>query len=318
MGIVNKEYIADLTKKSGGFYGVKTLDAAYDFCRRITLGHYENFPVGSVLIPKNLRKNIYSIYAFARVADDIADEIQGDEDLRIGYLENLAGLVLRSDDFLESESDNSDFKGGKNPILWALADNLAEKDLPKEPFLRLLDAFKRDIKFVQAKGFEDLEDYCSYSANPVGEIILRIFGLFDEKTKLFSDAVCTGLQLVNFWQDLSVDLTRGRCYIPQNLLQKYELEINDLQLNEKSVNLRRCLDEIYDYTEEFLRKGRGLVNYLDNARLRTEIKATILGGQQLLKKVKYFDTKIFVYRPRHSKLDIIKILFMIIFSKWTH
>ncbi len=308
MKIINANELVELTTFSGGVFAVDSIQSAYSFCQKIALSHYENFPVGSILIPKKFRRHFFSVYAFARIADDIADESDENSEKRIQYLDNLQQLILNLEINEKNNSENLSTETGSNPILLALAQTMKDRNIPAEPFLKLLTAFKRDINFKQPQNFDELEDYCQYSANPIGELVLRIFGLYNDTTKPYSDAICTGLQLVNFWQDLSVDLKNQRCYIPQNLLQKYSLTKENLYLNENSLILSNCLHEIFDYTYKFFEDGRNLIKFLKFIRLKIEIKATINGGEKMLDKIRKMNTQLLVQRPAYTKFDFFKIL----------
>jgi len=304
MKVINKQDLCELTQKSGGKFKVQSLVESYKFCESIATSHYENFPVGSILIPKKLRKYFFSVYAFARIADDIADELKDDISKRLNALDNLK-LMLEDRYFLENTTGN--------PILLALHDTMKEKSIPVEPFQKLLVAFKKDILFTQAQNYSDLKEYSSYSANPIGELVLRIFNNYSEESAKYSDKICTGLQLINFWQDLSRDLTNNRCYLPLEILNKYNLTKENLHLKENSTNLINCLGEIYKYTSILILDGRKLIKLINNFRLKLEIKATLAGGEIILKRTMALKEKILVERPALSKKDywsiIIKSLF---------
>ncbi|MFH1052571.1 MAG: squalene synthase HpnC [bacterium] len=308
MKLIKPDELADLTTLSGGRFSVDSIESAFSFCKSLTTSHYENFPVGSILIPKKFRKHFYSVYSFARIADDIADESDENSEKRIQYLDNLQKLILNIDLNKNNNPMNSKNEVPSNPVILALAQTMKERNIPSEPFLKLLIAFKRDIYFKQPENFDELEDYCHYSANPIGELVLRIFGLYNDTTKPYSDAVCTGLQLVNFWQDLSIDLAKGRCYIPHSLLQKYGLTNENLHLSENKLILTQCLNEIYEYTNSFFIKGRKLFKYLKFYRLKIEIIVTVKGGEKLLGRIRKMNAQIFVKRPELTKFDFFKIL----------
>ncbi len=296
----------ELLKPDGGIYNASSVEEAYDFCKSITKAHYENFPVGSFLIPRKLRKYFYCIYAFARVADDFGDEQSSiGKEMQLEALSEFEKLLY--DEFFQSS-------GKGNPVFLALNDTMKNKTIPKEPFSKLLIAFRRDVNFIQPKNFAEIEDYCSYSANPVGELVLRLFGLYDEETAKYSDSICTGLQLVNFWQDLSVDSRNNRLYMPAELLDKYGLNKGNLQDEKNSVIFKDCLDELYNLTEAYFLFGKGLVKYLKNTGLRLEISSTIEGGLKIMKKLRQTGTGILTLRPRLYKTDYINIFFKIVFK----
>ncbi len=301
----NKQQLIELARSDGGSYAVGSSLQAYAFCMKLTTSHYENFPVGSILIPKKLRKHFFSIYAFARIADDIADELADEAAAdRISLLDNF--LV----NLLENDSGTAYIS---NPIIMALRNTITKFSLPPQPFEKLITAFKMDVEFEQPKTFEDLEYYCIHSANPVGELVLRLFGEWNEDTSRKSDSICTGLQLVNFWQDLSVDLPGGRCYLPSELLEKYSLEKENLQDEEISAILYPCLSEIYGKTSEYFAEGEHLTGLLKSKRLGMEIAATVNGGKIMLDKIQKSGVDIFHKRPVLSKSDYSKLLIKSVF-----
>lgn len=298
--IKTKEDIFELLKPDGGKYCVKDLSEAYSFCRKITESHYENFPVGSLLIPKNQRKYFFSVYTFSRLADDIADElIEESSQSRIKALNRLSGIIKIDYDISQDKY---------NPLVLALQDTIKQKKLPFEPFEKLIKAFIMDSKFTQPVTIEDNLNYCRYSANPVGELVLRIFDNFNSETAAFSDAVCTGLQLVNFWQDISVDRIKGRIYLPLEQLKKYKLDEFSLFDDAQNNNLDACLKESYEYTENLFIFGVGLIKLIENKRLKFELALTLESGLRILEKVRMTGTEIIRARPELTKKDLLIIL----------
>src|SRR5215831_12399444 len=198
-----------------------TVDEAYAYCERLARSHYENFPVGSILVPKRLRKHVYSVYAFARVADDFADE--GYETGELTEAQRLAAL----DDWERKLEDC--YRGrADHPVFVALAETVKELRLPIQLFTGLLSAFKQDVVKRRYADFEEVLDYCSRSANPVGRLILLLFDYREEGLAELSDCVCTGLQLANFWQDVEVDIRKDRVYLPQNEMARFGVSDDDL------------------------------------------------------------------------------------------
>ncbi len=297
--------LTELTEPSGGSTGQPGTREAYEFCRKLTLGHYENFPVGSILVPRESRKHIYPIYAFSRLADDIADEPNGmDSEQRLRLLDSMENL-------LERAPVGSD--GLHNPIFLALARTMEEKKIPAMPFKKLLNAFRRDINFLRPATMADNIDYCTLSANPVGELVLRLFDSYDERTAPLSDAICTGLQLVNFWQDLSRDIKNGRLYVPADIAGAHGInetapdKWKDAFLRSGN-DARAMLDELYSITERYFEIGAKLIILLSSRRLRAEIFFTLRGGQEVLKKVRQLGTAIIEERPSMSKMDFLKLV----------
>lgn len=297
----SRDELFGLTTETGGRFSVNSVNDAYAFCKKLTTSHYENFPVASFLIPGKQRKHIYPIYAFARIADDIADELTTEPvNDRLNALSEMNSLLK-----------TRIIKG--NPVFIALQSTMCDYNIPELPFQKLLIAFKKDVCFTQPETMEELADYCSYSANPVGELILRLFNLYDKKTAELSDNVCTALQLINFWQDISVDLQTQRIYIPKKNLIKYGIEEQDLFSKKKSANFNLCLNELFDFTDKCLNDGSNIVNYLPVFRLRAEISATIHGGRKMLEKCRESGVKLIDARPKLRKTEMLKILYKSLF-----
>jgi hydroxysqualene synthase len=320
-----KEELYELCQKDGGRFQVYNITGAYEFCKKVTVSHYENFPVASFLIPENERKYIYAVYAFARIADDIADELQNEnKNDRIKALDQLSNNLIEIEKILLLKKNNKEIKKqsssglydcGLNPILAALGATMLDKSIPIKPFQKLLIAFKKDIQFVQPISIQDVIDYCFYSANPVGELILRIFNIDNPQTIVLSDNICTGLQLVNFWQDLSIDIKNDRCYIPQKILKKYNLNKDNLHDTKNSRNLKNCMDELNELTEDFFHEGKPLINHLKPRKLQLEIIATMLGGLIMLHKIKKLQSNIIFNRPKLNIFDIMLIALKTILYK---
>jgi len=299
--------IIDLTQKDGGKSRVATLEASYAYCEKIAKRHYENFPVGSIFIPKHIRKHFYSIYAYSRLTDDIADEfaqIEGNKS---------KGCELLS--FIAESANNKyiDFQG--NPIFWSLSDTMKLLDLPAKPFQDLTIAFINDINFKQSEDINELLEYCKYSASPVGELVLRLFDEYNDENKYHSDSICTALQLVNFWQDLSLDLPKGRIYIPKSLQKKHSISEIDLHNLKNFSNLQKCIEELYELTLNLFNQGEKLSSLVKSRRLSMELRLIIEGGKKILYKVVRHRESIFVERPVLSKFDMLSILIKSLFHK---
>ena len=184
-----------------------TVEEAYAYCRRVTLGRCENFTVASWFLPRGLRPHMYASYAYCRGVDDLGDEADGD---RPALLEEWERELL------------SCYGGEPSDVRFiALKQTIKDYGIPAEPFLRLIEANRRDQRVRRYGSFGQLLKYCSYSANPVGELVLHLFGYRDGERRRLSDATCTALQLANFWQDLSRDLDAGRVYIPLEDMERF-------------------------------------------------------------------------------------------------
>jgi len=295
--------IIDLLTEDGGKFRTKNLEEAYNFCKKVALGHYENFPVASVAIPSSKKKHFYSIYAYCRIADDLGDVVGiRNKDLGLKLLDYLADCA------------NQKFKlNTSNPLFLALSNTVNELNLPAEPFVKLTIAFKKDLNFSQPESIEELLDYCEYSANPVGELVLRLFDENLEATKVYSDCVCTGLQLVNFLQDVSVDIEIGRIYIPKSLIPN--ISIDNFTKDENKFVLINSLKELYLLTDNLFKEGEKILKLVNSKRLRFELAMIISGGTIILEKVVRLKENILFHRPKLNSNDKIKIIWNAI-KRW--
>lgn len=299
-----------LCENDGGQYKVNSLSESYDFCKKLALGHYENFPVASVLLPKDKRKYVFSVYAFARIADDIADEDQIPQEQKLTLLSKFKTMLYPCNTVTNDELVNY----CNHPIFASLHDTINELKIPKYTLEKLLIAFSKDSEFKQAVSWADTLDYCVYSANPVGELVLRVFEEYNKEKAYYSDKICTGLQLANFWQDLSVDIPRGRHYIPKEIFEKHKINQDNLLIQKNSIIFSSVLDEVNCFTIELFEEGKKLINLLKSRRLRLEISITVNGGIRILEKVMKNKENILLNRPNLSKLDILSVFFKSIAS----
>ncbi len=274
-------------------------NTAIDFAK----SHYENFPVVSFLVPEELQKHIAIIYWFARTADDIADEGNLSDQERILKLDQF------QNDFSEALKGNP-----KSPYEIALANTIDQKNLNPQNFFNLLKAFRQDITKKRYSSFEELLNYCKHSADPVGRLILELYNIRNEDAIIFSDKICTALQLTNFYQDLSIDYSKGRIYLPVDEMEKFDVDEKMFELKQNSLNLKQLLKFSLDRTENMLNEGKGLLRFL-NGRLKYEIKWTILGGLETLNKIKNIDYDVIHLRPSLTKTDFIRLLIKSIIFK---
>ena len=275
------------------------IQEAYAFCEQLTRNHYENFPVGSVLVPKAKRKHIYSIYAFARTADDFADEGYGSETTVADRLRLLDDWERQFDECLEGNF--------QHPIFTALQQTIRELDLPVELFKDLLSAFRQDVVKARYSDFDEVLDYCRRSANPVGRLILLLFDYRDEKFFQLSDRICTGLQLTNFWQDVSVDLEKDRVYLPLDEIEKFNFSEAELFGKICNDSYRELLKFQVERTQKFFEEGKPLLDFV-SGKLRLELKLTWLGGTQILRMIEKNNYDTLSYRPALSRFDKVKLL----------
>ncbi len=284
--------LKELSSIDGGRFQISKLEEAFFFTKTLASSHYENFPVASLFLPKLQRQHIFNIYAFARIADDIADEpLPLDKTERLRMLNGLETLF---------ETNNN-----KNPIFSALHQTIIKLGLPLLPFKKLLEAFKLDVSFCKPSNMQDLFYYCERSANPIGELVLRVFGLYNDKTAPLSDKICTALQLANFWQDFSRDIPNSRMYIPTEILNKYDLNYETIIDENNKNKINEMLEELYDTTSKLFLEGKALINYLKPIMLKLEIELTIAGGRAVLSKTRNLKENIFVKRPKLRKSEIL-------------
>ncbi|MFN0111351.1 MAG: squalene synthase HpnC [Blastocatellia bacterium] len=277
-----------------------TVGDAYAFCQQMAESHYENFPVGSLLIPKRLRKHVYGIYAFARVADDFADE--GYEDGGMIPAKRLAALNDWQQNLERCFVGEAD-----HPIFIALAATVKELNLPIQLFRDLLSAFKQDVVKQRYANFDEVLDYCARSANPVGRLILLLFGYRDERLFQLSDHICTALQLANFWQDVSVDIRKGRIYLPQDDMAKFGVTVEDLRANRFSPQFAELLKFQVDRAWQLFNQGRELPE-LVSGRLKYELRLTWFGGTNILKQIEALGYDTLNQRPTNSTSDKLRLL----------
>jgi phytoene synthase len=261
----------------------EALTDAYAHCERQARKHYENFPVASRLIPPAMRPHIAAIYAFARTADDFADEPGLAADERLQRLDDWERRLERP----PSPSD---------PVFLALAHTIDVHRLPLTLFKDLLSAFKQDVTTVRYSTWNDLLDYCRRSANPVGRLVLRVAGRHDRALDAASDALCTALQLANFWQDLERDWLIGRIYVPHDDRTRTGAAESDLAARRITPEWRSVMTLMAQRTRELFTAGRSVCDGVDG-RLRWELRLTWLGGSRILDKLVRAEFDVFTRRP---------------------
>lgn len=272
-----------------------SLTESFRYCERLARSHYENFPVGSLLLPKKLRPYVWVLYAFARRADDIADE-DFPETERLPALEAWEGLLNRS---LHSSINH--------PVFLALKETLLRFQIPSSWLSDLLTAFKMDVRVKRYADFTALREYCRYSANPVGRLVLWLFGYRQEKLMELSDSVCTALQLANFWQDISVDLKKNRIYLPLDELHRAGYSEEKLFAHLCDASFKSLLRFQVERTEALFRLGAPLAE-LTGGRLGLELRCVILGGMGILKKIRRLDFDTLTQRPHFKTRDKLFLL----------
>jgi phytoene synthase len=284
------------------------LQQAYEHCERLVKAHYENFPVASRLLPAQLRPHVAAIYAFARTADDFADEpgYQPGERLRLlrdwRIRLHTTGTGSREPRTPDPRSPIPD----PDSVFFALHDTINRFSLPVQLFDDLLDAFVQDVGTSRYSSWADVLDYCSRSANPVGRLVLRLRGYHDERLDAASDAVCTALQLTNFWQDLAIDWKRGRLYVPEETWRAHQADTASLDGGEMTPPWRAVLADCSLRTRELFERGRPVCDGVAG-RLRYELRATWLGGMRILDRLDRSGYDVFRSRPKLGAFDALVI-----------
>ena len=258
------------------------LASAYAACERDARSHYENFPVASLLLPKAMRPHVAAVYAFARAADDFADEgtwsIEERHALLDGWLRRLHDAASA---FEPGPPPQPGEPANTREIFVALGASIRLHALPVSLFDDLVSAFRQDIQTTRYASWSDLLDYCRRSANPVGRLVLRIAGYRARTLDTASDAVCTALQLTNFWQDLRADYSRGRIYLPAAERAAHGAIDESLLGSRVTREWRNALASATERTRALFLAGRPLCDAV-NGPLRYELRATWLGGMRIL------------------------------------
>jgi phytoene synthase len=260
-------------------------------------GHYENFPVASVLLPAGMRPHVAAVYAFARAADDFADEGTLSPDERLRLLDGWERRLLAA---AHGESHTWKAAGGEPPdsaaIFTRLAETIRKKQLPVELFQDLLSAFRQDVTVRRYQSWPHLLHYCRRSANPVGRLVLRIAGQRSAQFDSWSDCICTALQLTNLWQDLAIDWDRGRLYVPLDLAAAHGATERDLSAASITDAWRTVLSIAANHTRDLFRQGRPLCDAV-RGRLKYELRATWLGGMRILDTLEACRFDVWSHRP---------------------
>jgi squalene synthase HpnC len=279
---------------------------AYAACGALARSHYENFPVASWLLPAPMRPHVAAVYAFARIADDLADEgtVPAEERLtKLHAWQRRLHVAIEVE--LESESPHEH----EDLIIIAAAHSSRTLDLPIAWFDDLISAFAQDITTTRYASWADVFDYCRRSANPIGRLVLRIAGYRDDRLDRSSDAVCTALQLTNFWQDFGRDWRAGRLYVPREVLDACGASETDLAPGPLGRAWQQALARCVAVTDEHFRRGRDVCDGV-GGRLRYELRVTWLGGRRILKRVDEARANLLDYRPTLGARDVPAMLWL--------
>ncbi len=270
-----------------------SIEEAFARCERLARNHYENFTVGSWLLPRDRRRYFYAIYAFCRFVDDLGDEAPDDR---------LNLLDLWEQDLLRCYQTTPN-----HPYMLALQETISTFDIPIQPFLRLIEANRMDQAVARYPTYEDLDYYCQHSANPVGHLVLHISGYRDPERQRLSDYTCTALQLTNFWQDIARDLKIGRIYIPMEDMERFGYSEQELRSSVVNKNLRELMAFEVDRARQLFRNGLKLVDAVERS-IRLDIALFTLGGMKILDAIEGQDYDVLSRRPTLSRVAKLRLM----------
>jgi phytoene synthase len=280
---------------------------AYEACERMARAHYENFPVASWLLPRHMRPHVAAVYAFARAADDFADEGDLPAAARVQLLDGWERRLFHA-----AQSTDPPWSAGAGEpletpsIFLALRESIRTLSLPVRYFEALLSAFRQDVTVTSYRTWDEMMHYCQRSANPVGRLVLRIGGYHDPNLDAASDAMCAALQLTNFWQDLKIDFDRGRLYLPQDERELHGAVERDLAEGNITVEWQHALATAVARTRLLFDEGRYVCDGV-HGRLRYELRATWLGGVRILDRLEHVRFDVVGRRPKLGAGDALLI-----------
>jgi len=265
-----------------------SLEEARAWCRNLAESHYENFHVATWFLPKVLRPHFQSIYAYCRVSDDLGDEV-GDASAALALL-----------DFWGRELDACYAGRATHPVFVALWETIRACSIPKEPFADLLTAFRQDQTVTRYETMDDVLDYCRYSANPVGRLVLYACGYANEENFRLSDSTCSALQLANFWQDVRVDYAKDRVYLPQQDMRRFGVSDATIQQGIATPAFRELLKFEVDYARRLFHAGLPLIGKVGRD-LAVDLDLFSRGGLEILNAIERRDFDVLSARPAISK-----------------
>jgi squalene synthase HpnC len=272
-----------------------TLPGAEQYTRWLATHHYENFHVVTFLLPKRLHQDFYNVYAFCRWADDLGDEI-GDTS------ESLRLLA-----WWRTELEAMYAGRVKHPVFVALEATARKYNLPMQLFSDLISAFEQDQRVTRYANWNEVFDYCRFSANPVGRLVLRLCGYADPERDRLSDATCTALQLANFWQDVTIDFEKDRVYLPLDLLARHGYSVDDLAARRFNSAFQAVMREAVAMARKLFLEGLPLAKTVDR-RLAFDLDLFSRGGLRVLEKIEQQDYNVLSRRPAVSKADRLSLV----------
>ena len=269
--------------------------AAEAYCKALATSHYENFPVVSWLLPPSLHQHFYNVYSYCRWADDLGDEV-GDA---AKSLELLAWWRQELNDCYAGRM--------RHPVFVALRTTIDEFSIPQQPFLDLISAFEQDQTLLEYDTFDQLRDYCRRSADPVGRLVLSLCRASTPQNVIWSDSICTGLQLANFWQDVARDYAIGRIYLPREDYLRHGYSRHDFEAHRISPAFIELMKFEVDRARQFLVGGLPLVEQLPG-RLQVDIDLFAHGGLRILERIESIGYRVWETRPKVTKWDGVQLV----------
>ena len=269
----------------------------------MTEKHYENFPVASIALPRAMRKPVSLIYAFARQADDFADEGELNREERIALLNGFRLELERIRNRKEPES----------ALFMELATVIRQYGLPLQPFHDLLDAFTQDVGKKRYENFTELIAYCEKSANPVGRLLLILYGADSERNRFYSDRICSSLQLINFLQDVAIDYAMDRIYLPQDEMMRFGISDSDIASRHAGQSWQALMAFQADRARKMMLEGAPLAKIM-KGRFSFEMKLIVLGGLAILDKLEKAGWDVYRNRPRLERSDWLYLVLRGLFS----
>jgi squalene synthase HpnC len=274
----------------GGSAGPVGLSEARRYCGRLARGHYENFTVASLLLPRRLLPHFHAVYAYCRWADDLADETAGGDEA-LGLLRWWRGELLACYD-----------GRARHPVMVALRETVRRFHVPPRPFLDLLVAFEQDQRVRRYATYDQLLGYCRHSANPVGHLVLYLCGCHDPGKAALADHVCTALQLANFWQDVARDFALGRVYLPEEDRRRFGYGEDDLQARRFTPGFAELMRFEVDRARELFRRGAPLPGLVP-PDVRPDIELFLRGGLAVLRKIEEAGYDVWRARPALARWE---------------
>lgn len=268
---------------------------AQQYTAKIAKTHYENFTVVSAFLPRELRQHMFNVYAYCRWSDDLGDEITDPQ------------LAVEALTWWRGELDECYAGRPRHPVFVALHETIQRFEIPPEPFHYLLDAFVQDQTVKRFPTYRDVLHYCTRSANPVGRLVLYLFGFRDKERQELSDATCTALQFANFWQDVTVDWEKGRVYLPLEDLERFGVREEQIPNREFTPQFRELMRFEVDRARKLFAKGLPLTRMVPR-RLRLDLELFTRGGESILDMIEQQDYDVLTKRPELSKAGKVKLM----------